>query len=136
MGIDAGRNGFVTSSSGRLGEAALESSYQLKGLSRMAGNTPLPAAIFRPGWLSPQRIGLNRSRGARIVLVPRELGRAFVPRQFSNPSDSAARESATGPAIWWRPGPQNLIPAASIAGVGTGGAAVKRGRRQAESVLS
>lgn len=104
-----------------------------------------PVVIFMPDWMSHERVDLIRSMGARIVQVSREEGgflgsisraeelaasRAdvFLPRQFSNPSNTDAHEQTTGAEIWWQLAFQSLRPDAFVAGVGTGGTIMGVGR--------
>ena len=76
-----------------------------------------PVTIFMPDWMSRERIDLIRSLGATIRLVTRDEGGflgsirlseeaareagGFLPRQFSNEDNVAARETTTGPEIYW-----------------------------------
>ncbi len=104
-----------------------------------------PVTIFMPDWMSRERQELIRGFGAEIVLVSKEEGgflgaieRAeelarsrpgvFLPRQFSNEANSAAHETTTGPEIWHQLGSHDLVPAAFVAGVGTGGTVMGVGR--------
>jgi cysteine synthase A len=97
-----------------------------------------PVTIFMPAWMSSKRINLIRSLGATIVLVSREEGGfpgsiemaeelarntpgAFLPRQFSNRDNCDAHCQTTGPEILGQLTASGLVPAAFVAGVGTGG---------------
>ncbi len=97
-----------------------------------------PVTIFMPAWMSSERINLIRSLGASIVLVSREEGGflgsiemaealarktpgAFLPRQFSNRDNCDAHFQTTGPEILGQLAAWELVPAAFVAGVGTGG---------------
>src|SRR5512140_889276 len=68
-----------------------------------------PVVIFMPDWMSPERVSLIRSLGAKIVPVSHEQGgfvgsirmteelaerepRVFLPRQFSNQAHVEAHE--------------------------------------------
>jgi cysteine synthase A len=101
--------------------------------------------IFMPAWMSAERINLLRSLGAGIVLVSRdeggflgsiaraeELARAtpgaFLPRQFSNRDNCEAHYRATGPEILGQLAVEGLVPAAFVAGVGTGGTIMGTGK--------
>ncbi len=104
-----------------------------------------PVTIFMPDWMSEERINLIRSLGARINLVSKEEGGflgsiqradelagasegAFLPRQFSNEDNIEAHYRTTGPEIWWQLRYRGLVPAAFVAGVGTGGTIMGAGR--------
>lgn len=104
-----------------------------------------PVTIFIPSWMSAERINLIRSLGADVVLVSREEGgfvgsieraeayaasldRAFLPRQFANAANVDAHYATTGPEIWWQLQHRGLVPAAFVAGVGTGGTVMGVGR--------
>ena len=104
-----------------------------------------PVTIFMPDWMSEERINLIRSLGARINLVSKEEGGflgsiqradelagasegAFLPRQFSNEDNIEAHYRTTGPEIWWQFRYRGLVPAAFVAGVGTGGTIMGAGR--------
>lgn len=104
-----------------------------------------PVRIFMPDWMSPERIALIRSYGARITLVSREDGgfkgaiglseefareqeNVFLPRQFSNAANCDAHYLTTGPEIWRQLEGAGLIPDAFVAGVGTGGTIMGCGR--------
>lgn len=97
-----------------------------------------PVTIFMPDWMSPERINLMKALGAEISLISKSEGGflgsieraeamaastpdSFLPRQFSNTSNSEAHYLTTGPEIWWQLGFRGLKPDAFIAGVGTGG---------------
>jgi len=111
-------------------------------IGRAAGHQ---VVIFMPDWMSRERVDLIRSMGARIVQVSREEGGflgsiamaekmareqedVFLPSQFNNPSNVEAHEETTGPEIWWQLSFQSVIPAAFVAGVGTGGTIMGVGR--------
>ena len=107
--------------------------------------------IFMPAWMSAERINLIRSLGAEIVLVSREEGGflgsiaraeelaratpgAFLPRQFSNRDNSEAHYQTTGPEILGQLAAEGLVPAAFVAGVGTGGTIMGAGKSLREHV--
>jgi cysteine synthase A len=108
-------------------------------------------AIFMPAWMSAERINLIRSLGASVVLVSRDEGGflesitraealaratpdAFLPRQFSNRDNSEAHYEGTGPEILGQLAEHGLVPAAFVAGVGTGGTIMGAGRFLREHV--
>ena len=97
-----------------------------------------PVKIFMPNWMSAERIALIGSLGAEVVLVSHEEGGflgsisfcektfteqndIFLPHQFSNASNTNAHYEGTGREIWNQLKKLNLVPAAFVAGVGTGG---------------
>ncbi len=94
--------------------------------------------IFMPDWMSEERKAVIRSFGADIRLVSREaggflgsiecaetlareLGRVFLPRQFDNQANVQAHATTTGPEVISQFAKLGLVPAAFVAGVGTGG---------------
>lgn len=104
-----------------------------------------PVTIFMPDWMSPERVNLIKALGAEIVLVSRSEGgfrgsieradrlcveteNGFLPHQFSNEANSEAHYRTTGPEIWWQLCFRSLVPAAFVAGVGTGGTIMGAGR--------
>lgn len=104
-----------------------------------------PVTIFMPDWMSRERVDLIRGYGATIVPVTAEEGgflasiarceelaagdpSVFLPRQFSNQANSDAHALTTGPEIWYQLGARGLVPAAFVAGVGTGGTVMGVGR--------
>ena len=101
--------------------------------------------IFMPDWMSPERVALIRSLGAKIVPVRRDQGgflgsirmteelaqhepHVFLPAQFANEANVEAHEKTTGPEIWWQLDFHKLKPDAFVAGVGTGGTIMGVGR--------
>jgi cysteine synthase A len=129
---------------GRIVEATSgNTGISFAALGRALGH---PVTIFIPDWMSAERLDLIRSFGAEIVLVSKadggflgsieraeELGArtagAFLPRQFSNASNTEAHELTTGPEIVAQLGavaPRG--PDAFVAGVGTGGTVMGVGR--------
>lgn len=110
-----------------------------------------PVTIFMPAWMSAERIDLIRSLGAGIVLVSKDEGGflgsieraeelamgtpgAFLPRQFSNRDNCDAHYQTTGPEILGQLAAWDLVPAAFVAGVGTGGTIMGAGRYLRERV--
>jgi cysteine synthase A len=104
-----------------------------------------PVAIFMPDWMSPERVNLIRSFGAKIHPVSHDQGGflgaiemaedlasrtpgAFLPRQFANEDNCEAHETTTGPEIWWQLESHDLQPDVFVAGVGTGGTVMGVGR--------
>lgn len=129
---------------GRIVEATSgNTGISFAALGRALGH---PVTIFIPDWMSAERLDLIRSFGAEIVLVSKaeggflgsieraeELGArtagAFLPRQFSNASNTEAHELTTGPEIVAQlaaVAPRG--PDAFVAGVGTGGTVMGVGR--------
>ena len=101
--------------------------------------------IYMPDWMSAERINIIKSFGAEIILVSRKEGgflgsiskaeeqaekeeNSFLPRQFSNEDNVQAHFTTTGPEIWTQLHYRGLIPAAFIAGVGTGGTIMGAGK--------
>lgn len=97
-----------------------------------------PVHVFMPDWMSPERIALMKSYGARVTLVSHEdggflgsiemadsfkyeHGRVFLPHQFSNLANCETHYLTTGPEIWEQLNKVGLEPDAFVAGVGTGG---------------
>jgi cysteine synthase A len=97
-----------------------------------------PVTIIMPDWLSRERTDIIRSLGADIQLVSKQEGGflgsiriaekmaagnrdIFLPQQFENWYNCEAHAKTTAPEIWSQLSHQNLVPAAFIAGVGTGG---------------
>jgi cysteine synthase A len=114
----------------------------LAAIGRALGH---PVEIFIPDWMSAERIALLRSLGAGVHLVSRAEGGflgsiaqaeafaaavpgAFLPRQFSNGENVAAHEATTGPEIERQMHAAGRMPAAFVAGVGTGGTVMGVGR--------
>ena len=103
-----------------------------------------PVQVFMPDWMSPERVNLIRSFGARIHHVSEKEGaflgsirlaeeladrtpHSFLPRQFANEDNCEAHEETTGPEIWWQLQAHGLVPDALVAGVGTGGTVMGAG---------
>lgn len=101
--------------------------------------------IFMPDWMSPERVSLIGSLGAKIHPVSREQGGfcgsirlteelaagqagTFLPCQFSNAANVEAHERTTGPEIWRQLEVLGREPEAFVAGVGTGGTIMGVGR--------
>ena len=104
-------------------------------LGRMLGH---PVRIFMPDWMSPERAYLMRSYGAEVIHVSNAEGGflgcirkceefaasrtdVFLPRQFSNPTNTQTHAESTGPEIWSQMLSVGKRPRAFVAGVGTGG---------------
>jgi len=94
--------------------------------------------IFMPDWMSPERVSLIKSLGAKIIPVRRDQGgfvgsirmteelaenrpHVFLPAQFANEANVEAHARTTGPEIWWQLYFNSIRPDAFVAGVGTGG---------------
>jgi cysteine synthase A len=91
--------------------------------------------LTMPENMSEERMTLLRAYGAELHLTPAErvmrgavekadaiaAGNpdAFMPRQFSNPTNPAVHRTTTGPEILEQLG--KIVPDAFVAGVGTGG---------------
>jgi cysteine synthase A len=131
----------------RPGDTIAEATSGNTGISFAAIGRALghPVRIFMPDWMSHERQDLIRSFGAEIVLVSAEQGGflgsirmseefaasrsdVFLPRQFSNPANTEAHETTTGPEIWEQLESAGLCPDAFVAGVGTGGTVMGVGR--------
>ncbi len=104
-----------------------------------------PVTIMMPDWMSRERVDLIRSFGAEIRLVTAAEGGfvgaiaradayahgipdAFLPHQFANEDNCAAHERTTGPEILAQLRHRGVVPAAFVAGVGTGGTIMGVGR--------
>jgi len=104
-----------------------------------------PVTIFMPDWMSFERKSLIKSLGAHIILISKEeggfqgcinrseelakeIGTAFLPKQFSNAFNIDAHYLSTGPEIWWQLQFHSLIPDGFVAGVGTGGTVMGIGK--------
>jgi cysteine synthase len=98
-----------------------------------------------PDWLSRERVDIIRSLGAEIIPVTREQGgflgsiniseeiaatksNIFLPKQFANQYNVEAHEQTTGRELWHQMYNNRLMPAAFVAGIGTGGTAMGVGR--------
>lgn len=96
-----------------------------------------PVVIYMPDWMSRERIAMMKGYGATVRLVSKEeggflgsirmteelaqKGGVFLPRQFSNPDNSAAHYETTGAEILRQLNDLGLRPDGLVAGVGTGG---------------
>jgi cysteine synthase A len=104
-----------------------------------------PVTIFMPDWMSAERLALIASLGADVVRVSHSDGgfaggieradaqqtldtRVFLPHQFSNDANVRAHATTTGPEIWIQMSAAGVLPAAFVAGVGTGGTVMGVGR--------
>ncbi len=104
------------------------------GLASVAAARGYRIILTMPETMSAERRMLLQAYGAELVLTPgaegmrgaiaraealaRELPSAFIPGQFSNPSNPAIHRKTTGPEIWEDTGGAVDI---FVAGVGTGG---------------
>lgn len=101
--------------------------------------------IFMPDWMSPERVALIKSLGARVIPVRRDQGgflgsirmteelaereqHVFLPAQFANYANVEAHELTTGSEIWWQLFFKSVKPDAFVAGVGTGGTIMGAGK--------
>ncbi len=104
------------------------------GLASVASAKGYEVILTMPDTMSVERQSLLKAYGARVVLTPGDKGmagaiekaaelassmeRAFVPGQFTNPSNPEAHYATTGPEIWEdTDGNVDIF----VAGVGTGG---------------
>ena len=104
------------------------------GFAAIAARLGYKVILTMPDTMSIERIKLLRAYGAEIILTEGKLGMAgaiakaeqlaaslpsaFIPSQFSNPSNRAAHKDTTGPEIWKDPAGKVDI---FVAGIGTGG---------------
>lgn len=104
------------------------------GLAAMGTARGYKVIIVMPETMSRERILLTRAYGAEVVLTEGEKGMqgaidkanelaqqyngAFIPDQFSNPSNPEAHYLTTGPEIW--SDTEGMVDV-FIAGIGTGG---------------
>ena len=111
------------------------------GLAAIAAARGMRLILTMPETMSIERRNLARAYGAEVVLtegskgmkgaieeaerLAAELGNAFIPGQFVNPTNPAAHEATTGPEIWRdSEGKVDIL----VAGVGTGGTLTGTGR--------
>ena len=104
------------------------------GFAAISARLGYRVILTMPDTMSVERIKLLRAYGADIVLTDGTLGMAgaikkaeelaasfpsaFIPSQFSNPSNVKAHRSTTGPEIWRdTEGKIDIF----VAGIGTGG---------------
>ena len=128
------------------GETIVEATSGNTGISFTAIGRYLghPVVIYMPDWMSAERKNLIRSYGGEVRLVSKEEGgflgsiaqcgalaakeKAFLPCQFSNTENSQAQYEWTAPEIATQLAAFEVIPAAVVAGVGTGGTIMGLGR--------
>ena len=129
------------------GEHVIEATSGNTGIAIAAVASALghPVTIFMPDWMSHERIELLRCYGTEVRLVrrdeggfvgcieqaetlARQIGSAFLPRQFSNPDNIDAHYQTTAPELWWQLRAHGLGIDAFVAGVGTGGTVMGVGR--------
>jgi cysteine synthase A len=105
------------------------------GLALVAAVKGYRLILTMPENMSAERMALLRAYGAELHLTPAERvmrgavekadaiaaanPEAFMPQQFSNPTNPAVHRTTTGPEILAQLG--GLVPDAFVAGVGTGG---------------
>lgn len=104
------------------------------GLAAIAARKGYKTVITMPETMSPERIKLMKAYGAQVVLTDGKKGmsgaiekaeqialsekNAFIPGQFTNPSNPEAHYLSTGPEIWSdTDGKVDIF----VAGIGTGG---------------
>ena len=104
------------------------------GFAAIAARLGYRVILTMPDTMSVERIKLLRAYGAEIILTDGKYGMAgaikkaeelaaslpsaFIPEQFSNPSNRAAHRDTTGPEIWRdTDGKVDIF----VAGIGTGG---------------
>ena len=146
MALNILRCGYETGAL-RPGDMIAEATSGNAGIAMAALGRALrhPVRIYMPDWMSDERKCLLRSLGAELSLVSREedgfLGAiaaterlaeerndVFLPRQFANGENCNAHEATTGPEILSQLETIKQIPAAFVAGVGTGGTVMGVGR--------
>ena len=117
------------------------------GLAIAAAVKGYKLCLTMPDTMSIERRKLLAAYGAEIVLTPGAAGMtgaiakaeelknsnpgSFIPQQFSNPANSAAHESSTGPEVL---ADTDGEAAALVAGVGTGGTLTGTGRFLAKHI--
>ena len=111
------------------------------GLAAIAARKGYKTVITMPETMSPERIKLMKAYGAQVVLTDGKKGmsgaiekaeqialsekNAFIPGQFTNPSNPEAHYLSTGPEIWSdTDGKVDIF----VAGIGTGGTISGTGR--------
>ena len=134
------------------GQPIVEMTSGNTGISFAAVGAALghPVVIYMPDWMSRERIAMMKGYGATVRLVSKEeggflgsirmteelaqKGGVFLPRQFSNPDNSAAHYETTGAEILRQLNDLGLRPDGLVAGVGTGGTVMGIARRLKEAV--
>jgi cysteine synthase len=130
----------------QLGQAIAEATSGNAGIAIAALGSALghPVTIFMPDWMSAERRALIASYGAELCLVSKREGGFlaaiaaaerigterghFLPRQFSNAANCRAHYHGTAQEIWQQMAQLDAVPAAFVAGVGTGGTVMGVGR--------
>ncbi len=113
----------------------------IAALGRAMGH---PVTIYMPDWMSMERRHILASHGATVKLISKDEGGflgaialaekmgeaegAFLPRQFSNPSNVTAHYTGTAPEIWAQLETLGENLSGFVAGVGTGGTVMGCGR--------
>ena len=111
------------------------------GLALVAAVKGYRLVLTMPENMSPERMSLLRAYGAELHLTPAERvmrgavdeadaiaaanPNAFMPEQFTNPTNPGVHQETTGPEILAQLGG---APDAFVAGVGTGGTITGVGR--------
>jgi cysteine synthase A len=112
------------------------------GLALVAAVKGYRLILTMPENMSPERMALLRAYGAELHLTPAERvmrgaveqanaiaasnKHAFMPEQFTNPTNPGVHAATTGPEILAQLG--DRAPAAFVAGIGTGGTITGVGR--------
>ena len=146
MALNIIRRGYESGAL-RPGDLIAEATSGNAGIAMAALGRALrhPVRIYMPDWMSDERKSLLRSLGAELYLISRGEGGflgaiaateqlaekrsdIFLPRQFSNSENCKAHEATTGPEILRQLQTIGQMPAAFVAGVGTGGTVMGVGR--------
>ncbi|MBE6640520.1 MAG: cysteine synthase A [Ruminococcaceae bacterium] len=104
------------------------------GLAALCASIGIKCILTMPDTMTEERIKLLKRYGADVVLTPGELGiqgsvdkarelaeemgNAYIPSQFDNPSNVKAHYETTGPELWRQTGGNIDV---LVAGVGSGG---------------